>query len=155
MSGTAGCATVTVEHGLKHLAAARGEKSKQQNAEGLKLEQLTGNSVDCATIQHGSRAGLVNKVEMIGALELEINVLLLPEMSRAEQAWQVRKKEQFQLSCPGSCTADARLLHQAMQHCCYIGRGGPGLLLDSAYIWPAASLNLNAAQLACRNPSCY
>ncbi len=54
MSGTAGCATV--EHGLKHLAAALGEKSQQQNAEGLKLEQLMGNSVDCATMQHGIKS---------------------------------------------------------------------------------------------------
>jgi hypothetical protein len=46
----------------------------------------------------GSRAGLVEKVEMIG--EREIDVLLLPEMSRAERARRAQNNEQFQLSCP-------------------------------------------------------
>ncbi len=46
-----------------------------------------------------SQAGLVDKVEMtIG--ELEIYVLLLPEMSRDERAWLAEKNEQFPLSCP-------------------------------------------------------
>jgi hypothetical protein len=46
-------ATVKVGHGLRQLAAARGENSKLQYAEGRKLELLTGNSVACATIKHG------------------------------------------------------------------------------------------------------
>ncbi len=46
----------------------------------------------------GSRAGLVEKVEMIG--EREIDFLLLPEMSRAERARRAKNNEQFPLSCP-------------------------------------------------------
>ncbi len=41
----------------------------------------------------GSQAGLVEKVEMIG--ELEIDVLLLPEMSRAERAGRAKKTNNF------------------------------------------------------------
>ncbi len=43
----------TIEHGLRQLAAAQGEKSEQRNAEGRVLEQLMGDQVDRATIQHG------------------------------------------------------------------------------------------------------
>ncbi len=48
-----GCATV--EHGLRQLAAALGEKSKLLNAEGRMLEPQMGGRVDPsrATIQHG------------------------------------------------------------------------------------------------------
>ncbi len=72
----------TIEHGVRQLAAARGEKSEQLNAEGQMLEQLVGNSVEHAAIQNGIAARLREEVEMIG--ESEIDVLLLPEMSRAE-----------------------------------------------------------------------
>jgi hypothetical protein len=37
---------------------------------------------------------------MIGEREIMIDVFLLPEMSRAEQAGRARKNEQFPLSCP-------------------------------------------------------
>ncbi len=37
---------------------------------------------------------------MIGEREIMIDVLLLPEMSRAEQAGRAKKNEQFPLSCP-------------------------------------------------------
>ncbi len=45
----------TVEHGLRQLAAAQGEKfERPRNAEGRMLEPLMGNHVDsAATIQHG------------------------------------------------------------------------------------------------------
>jgi hypothetical protein len=43
----------TVEHGLRQIAAARGENYERRNAEGRMLELLMGNRVDCATIQHG------------------------------------------------------------------------------------------------------
>ncbi len=43
----------TVEHGLRQLAAVRGEKSELQIAEGQILELLMGNRVDRATMQHG------------------------------------------------------------------------------------------------------
>jgi hypothetical protein len=42
----------TKEHGLRQLAAARGEKSERQNAEGRMLELQMGDRVDSATIQH-------------------------------------------------------------------------------------------------------
>jgi hypothetical protein len=45
--------SATVEHGLRQLAAAWGEKSERRNAEGRMLEPLMGNRVDSATIQHG------------------------------------------------------------------------------------------------------
>jgi hypothetical protein len=56
VSGTARSAIITaiVQHGLKQLAAVLGENSGWRKAEGLKLEQLMGNSGDCATIQHGT-----------------------------------------------------------------------------------------------------
>jgi hypothetical protein len=58
-----------------------------------------GNRVDRATIRMGSRAGMIiENVEMIG--EREIDVLPLPEMSRAEQAERAKTNEQFPLSCP-------------------------------------------------------
>jgi hypothetical protein len=37
---------------------------------------------------------------MIGECEIMIDVLLLPEMSRAERAGQAKKNEHFPLSCP-------------------------------------------------------
>ncbi len=37
---------------------------------------------------------------MIGERKIMIDVLLLPEMSRAERAGQAKKNEQFPLSCP-------------------------------------------------------
>ncbi len=66
------------------VAAARGEKSERRNAEGqmlhVMLEPLMWNRVDCATRE---------EVEMIG--ESEINDLLLPEVSRGEQAGRAEK----------------------------------------------------------------
>ena len=47
-----GCCA-TIEHGLRQLAAARGEKSELLNAEGQILVSLNGNHVDSATIQYG------------------------------------------------------------------------------------------------------
>ncbi len=81
---------VTVEHGLRQLAAARlglrGEKYERRNAEGRMLELLMGNLVDRATIQHGIASWTKGREEMIGEREIMIDVLLLPEMSRAERA---------------------------------------------------------------------
>ncbi len=58
-----------------------------------------GNRVDRATNCMGLRAGLIiENVEMIG--DREIDVLLLPEMSRAERAGRAKKNEQFSLFRP-------------------------------------------------------
>jgi hypothetical protein len=43
---------VTIEHGCRQIAAARGEKSERQNVEGPKLELLLRIHVDCETEQH-------------------------------------------------------------------------------------------------------
>ncbi len=88
----------TIEHGLRQLAAARGEKSERRNAEGrmLAVEQLMGNSVDCATHTAWDSdldSDLGENIEMIGEREIMINVLpsLLPEMSRAGRAGRAKK----------------------------------------------------------------
>ncbi len=87
------------------------------------------------------------RVEMIG--ECQNDVLLLPEMSKAEQAW-LAKKRTIPIVLPSGSTATARLCHLVKQHSGYIGSG---ILLDSAYILSATFLD--AAQLAWGNPSCY
>jgi hypothetical protein len=48
------CRATVVEHELRQLAAARGEKPEWLKAEGQMLGQLMRNSVDCTTIQHGT-----------------------------------------------------------------------------------------------------
>jgi hypothetical protein len=68
----------------------------------------------------GSQAELVRKVEMIG--ELEINVLLLPERSRAERAW-LAKKQTIPIVMPSGARQQR---HGAKQHSGYIGRGKSG-----------------------------
>ncbi len=112
-----------------------------------------GNRVDRATIRMGSRAGLIiENVEMIG--EREIDVLLLPEMSRAERAERAKKNEQFPLSCPqarrrGEAAPSgeaASWLHWKGKVC---------VLRKSAYIRPAASRDAARQAWGSRGLSCY
>jgi hypothetical protein len=88
---------------------------------------------------------------MIG--EHEIDVLLLPEMSRAERAWQAKKTNISH--CP------ALRLRSSGSHAGPSGeaalwlhwRGKVSVIRLLAYILPAASRD--AARLAWGNPSCY
>ncbi len=108
-------------------------KIQAAKCRGTRAGTAMGNRVVCATIQHGIGAGLVVKVEMIG--EREIDVLVLPEMSRAERAGRAKKNEQFPLSCPQA----ARQRHWAKQRCGYIGR--KSLCITPFGLYPASSVS--------------
>ncbi len=60
----------------------------------------------------GSRAG---HIEMIGEREIMIDVLLLPETSRAEEPGE-RKKWTIPIVLPSGGAAAARRRHRAKQH---------------------------------------
>ncbi len=89
---------VTVEHGLRRLAAALGVKSERRNAEGRKLELLMGSSVDSAPKQHRIASWTYRENwDDSGAWDQ-----CLPS-TRNEQSWASQaseKNEQFPLSCP-------------------------------------------------------
>ena len=59
---------------------------------------------------------------MTGESEIMIDVLLLPEMSRAERAWRAKKMNIIPIVLPSGGAAAARRRHQAKQHSGYIGR---------------------------------
>ncbi len=63
----------------------------------------TADGEPCRSCNHtawDSELDLRENIEMIGEREIMIDVLLLPEMSRAERAGRAKKNEQFPLSCP-------------------------------------------------------
>jgi hypothetical protein len=98
----------------------------------------------------GSRAGLVEKVEMIG--EREIDVLLLPEMSRAERAGRAKKTNDSH--CPALRRRRRGEAAPSGEAASWLHwKGKVTVLRLSAYILPAASRD--TARRAWRKPSCY
>ncbi len=92
--------------------------------------------------------------EMIGEREIMIDVLLLPEMSRAERAGRAKKLNNSH--CPalrrrrrGEAAPSGRCSFVATLYC----KGKVSVLRLSAYILPAASRD--TARRAWETPSCY
>ncbi len=129
------------------------KKSELQNAEGRKLEQQMGDSVDSATIQHGIASWTWRESwDDWGAWDWCPS----SESTRKEQSWvslTSGKKWTIPISpivLPSGGAAVARWRHWVKQHS---GREKSGLLCVSAYIMPATSRD--AALQAWGNPSFY